>query len=161
MNPFLNTGKVRLELWKKLREDIKNTKNYKDKIALVNQWWAQAPLKKFVLDPLDCKKWLTPWELLYEGNFCEISRAYMIHQTLILSNNESNYFSPERFELSYIQDRINEKQTMILTWHCKHGLDNMYVFNYEYNVVHHITEMPKNIEKIISYIHDGEKYIEV
>jgi len=126
MNIFLKSPEERQRAWKVLRKEIHNLSEL-EQIKKVCEFWAQAPLVKFQFDWTQPSTWLTPWEMMYEGTFCRNGLAYMIEQTLILS--DETVWKPERFKLVMLKDIKIEDQMFVTI------IDDIYVLNYEHNNV--------------------------
>ena len=45
-----------------------------------------APISKMTIDPVDSRTWLTPWEMLHSGDFCENSIALGMSYTIFYAN---------------------------------------------------------------------------
>lgn len=120
MNHFLLSYEDRINEWKSLRNKIKNFE-VEEQLNEVNKWWNLAPLIKFNID-IESKIWPTPWEILLNNKYCDISKAYMMLKTLILSNEE--FWIESRFKLLYVKDIVNEDIYMILL------VDNKYILNH-------------------------------
>lgn len=73
-NPFLLSPKQRLEEWKIFRNAITTLPDY-NQLSEIASFWAQAPLSKFAYDPEQPSEWATPWEMIYEGDWCKFSVA--------------------------------------------------------------------------------------
>jgi hypothetical protein len=77
----------RLAEWRLLRADISEL-DISDACNTVNTLWSKAPLSTGrLLDPEDPSSWPTPWELLAENEFCDLSKALGITYTLYLSSH--------------------------------------------------------------------------
>lgn len=70
---------LKVEAWKQLRRSL-TSDNY---ITETVDFFKTLPVSSRTMDYYDSSTWLTPWELMYTGLFCESSRALMIFYTLI------------------------------------------------------------------------------
>lgn len=84
MNPFILSPPERIRSWRSLREDIKGLDSISG-LTKVNSWWWQAPIVQFSLDYDRPETWPTPWEMMYENEFDSTAKAYMMAETLVLS----------------------------------------------------------------------------
>jgi hypothetical protein len=85
MNHFQLNYIERLRLWNDLKQEIKSL-SIADKSKIVDEWWQKAPLIKYYLHPMDISNFPSPWELLYENNYCVLARALGMCYTLALVN---------------------------------------------------------------------------
>ena len=83
MNPFQLPFTDRLHNWRSLRHsrDYLTKENF---IVEVDRWWQQAPLIKRHLHWNDQENWPDPWTLLSENQYCLLTRAIGMIQSLIL-----------------------------------------------------------------------------
>ena len=94
-----------------------------------------APISKMTIDPVDSRTWLTPWEMLHSGDFCENSIALGMSYTIFYANeNIPN-------ELMFITCRENSTQKLC-AW-----IDNKYLLNLEHAT---ISKLPSS-QMVISY----------
>lgn len=74
--------------WVKLRDDMSlSTVEY---LRAVNAWWHQTPWTPYHLHWDDQDAWPSPWELLADNIFCNVSRGLGIMYTLALSPRNFN-----------------------------------------------------------------------
>jgi len=146
INPFLLTPKNRLENWKSLR-GLLPTLSEQEQLKKVACYWAQAPLSKFAYDPERPDTWPTPWEMIYEGDWCKMSVAIGMEFTLRLSG-----WAPDRLNLVLIKDYDRSDLFFILK------IDDKFVLNYDYEKV---SEYPDTNHEVITTIgFDNKKYSE-
>ena len=112
-----------------------DTDNTLEVCDTVVNWWKMAPISKMTIDPVDSRTWLTPWEMLHSGDFCENSLALGMSYTIFYANeNIPN-------ELMFITCRENSTQKLC-AW-----IDNKYLLNLEHAT---ISNLPSN-QMVISY----------
>ena len=92
-------------------------------------------------------EWATPWEMIYEGDWCKFSVAIGMEFILRLSG-----WKPERLKLQLIKDYSLSDLFFILK------VDNYYVLNYEYGKIS--TRLSDNYEIIEEIVFD-EKYVSI
>lgn len=76
----------RLTNWVTLRSEIQEL-DLETALEKVNSWWYGAPFVNKNLHPQDIHNWPTPWELLADNLYCELTRALGMMYTLMLANN--------------------------------------------------------------------------
>lgn len=118
MNPFLQSPSERLSSWREFRKALTRLDEI-EQLKRVSEWVSQAPISKFVLNFDEPEKWPGPWELLNEGNFDDVAKAYLMEQTLIMVG-----WCPSRLSLKMIRNSEDSIQTMILL------VDDKWALNY-------------------------------
>ena len=99
----------------------------------VAKWVSYAPTSTYVLDYDSPHTWPTPWELLSQGDFDDVAKAYLMEQTLILAG-----WNPERLRLVYVRNHKESFQTMILL------VDSKWALNYTHSgVINFDNERPE------------------
>lgn len=126
MFPWLLSPKNRLRDWKEFKDAFLKKQTDLEQLELVNNYWQQFPIGGFTLDIDSPKLWPSPWELMYEGNLCQNSLAYLMEQTLILGDERWRY---DRLELIFMDDKMLSKSLLILV------IDNKYTLNYSQNEI--------------------------
>lgn len=134
-NVFLLPPKERIKHWKKFRDTLNSQQSDETQLLLVQEYWHQYPYIERLLDPYDKSGWPTPWEILYSGDICKISIAYLMQQTLLMSDNRWN---SDRIKLVYIRDVELSADIMVVV------VDAKYVLNYS---LHELTEFDKLLSK--------------
>lgn len=87
-NVFLIDYETRLRSWAELRTKILPL-SLKEKVVAIDDFWQRCPLSNHYLHPDDINEWPTPWELLYDNNYCHFARALgMIYTLLLLGIND-------------------------------------------------------------------------
>ena len=81
-----STYDERLLSWVALR-DSSASNGLEEYLTEVNDWWFQAPFVNRYIHPQDIGSWPTPWELLADNLYCELSRALGMMYTLMLTNH--------------------------------------------------------------------------
>lgn len=74
--------------WANLR-DVAASAGFEDALHLINDWWATAPLSTATRHNRDTAGWPTPWELLQQPAFCDLSICIGIVQTILLSHPDA------------------------------------------------------------------------
>ncbi len=143
MNPFLLSSHDRLEDWKEFRKHLKGD----DALLLVAKYWAKAPLSKMAYDPENSDDWLSPWEMISAGEWCENSVAIGMEFTLRLAEISNN------LKLHYIRDYSNSIEKLILL------VDDKYILNYFIGEVINVNEISFDIQG--SFKNDGKRYLKV
>ncbi len=81
----MSKGKeMRLRAWKDFRDSIVDLDDTQ-KIESINRYWMLYPFLTRSIDPDDATAWLGPWDMVYEDQICEYSRAIMMHQTALIT----------------------------------------------------------------------------
>jgi len=136
MQPYLLSPKERIRHWRDFRKTLPE-KSDREQLIATSQYCHRFPiLLNHYLNPDRPQDWLTPWELLYIGDFCSVSIPFMMEQTLIMSNEEK--WKPERFQLLYVDDTELSAMFMILV------IDAKYVLNYSLNEIINFDKIQKN-----------------
>ena len=78
------TPQERMRFWLDFRKSISEIP-IADAIEKTNHLWSYAPFLRYYLTTDDISKWPTPWELIYENEYCDLARALGIVYTLWLS----------------------------------------------------------------------------
>jgi hypothetical protein len=86
------------------------------------------------------KTWPGPWELLNNGDFDDVAKAYLMEQTLLLAG-----WSGERLRLQYVRNSTAAIQTMILL------VDNKWALNYQHGDVLNFDTERANCLYLASY----------
>ncbi len=150
-NIFLLNPYEIIKYWREFREKLE-TKNKEEILKEINLFWWKAPIVKFSLDYEKPETWLTPWELIFENQFDDISRAYVMAETLYML--KTNVFEESKINLMVIKDYINEEIKCILV------VDNI-VLNYEYNNLKNFDEIIQNSHIMIKYEKKQGKWVSV
>lgn len=78
----------RLFQWNNLRQHCQDNP-LEDCLVDINDWWMQAPLSTQHIAWEDYKEWPSPWILLSDNTWCELTRSIGIVYTLgLLSRND-------------------------------------------------------------------------
>lgn len=139
MNPFLLSPSERLAEWREFRLGLA-TLGDMEQLNAVAKWVAQAPTSTFVLDFDDTKSWPGPWDLLQQGDFDDVAKAYLMEQTLVMAG-----WAPERLKLVMIRNQAASMQTMILL------VDNKWALNYMHAEVFNFDTERQNCVNLVSY----------
>jgi hypothetical protein len=123
MNPFLMLPDERLTNWKELRKSLASMDDMA-KLKAVALYWSKAPLKTIAYDPADATNWPTPWEMMFNNEWCRSSVAIGMESTLRLSG-----FPAERMTLKHIIDRDIQAVLLVLV------IDDTWVLNYDWGSV--------------------------
>ena len=131
---WFESPSIRLSKWREFRKGL-DTDDTLEVCDTVVNWWKMAPISKMTIDPVDSRTWLTPWEMLHSGDFCENSLALGMSYTIYYANETI----PN--ELLYVTDRKNSTQKLC-AW-----IDNKYLLNLEHAT---ISKLPSS-QMVISY----------
>lgn len=130
MKQFMCSAQERMRNWRDFRKSIQDL-NETSQLNETIKWWSSAP---FILQPViswdDPNKWPTPWELLYEGDFCRSSISYLIEQTLVCLG-----WNIDRFQFWIFKNIDLEEMHIVLV------LDRKYLINYLPNEIIDIDEI--------------------
>lgn len=86
----------RLRDWNLLRQECQDA-SIPDALLKINDWWMRAPLSTQHIAWEDWKEWPTPWDLLLDNTWCELTRGIGIVYTLGLVFGDD-------FETTYLVD---------------------------------------------------------
>jgi len=154
MNIFLLSPDERLKNWRDFRRNLTNDLSETEHIDLILRYWSTCPLEQpMILDPYDCKNWMTPWEIINYGKFCQNTVGFMMEQSLLLSN--SDYWNSERVQLYLIKDlKLSEIMLTVL-------IDSKILLNYNYNSIVEYKNIKENIIILGKYKYDPDKKIHI
>ena len=127
MNPFLESPDNRIKLWRSFRKSLTAEQNELNQLINVVEYFSKAPESSLTIDVDNPKSWLTPWELLYQGDFCPNGIAYLMEQTLLYA--EGGSWTCDRVQLKLVNDYVYSVVKLIVI------VDNKYALNYEHNRV--------------------------
>lgn len=137
---FMHLGaSQRILYWRDFRISIKDLPEV-DQLQKIAEFWSKAPLITYSIDWDRPDTWPSAWELIHEGNFDNSAIGYLMEQTLIMLD-----WSPDRLLLTYIRDKNNQDQMMILI------VDDKYVLNYSWGEVFNIDAIRNNCVSMIKY----------
>lgn len=153
-NPFVINASPdeRLAYWKQLRKTIAEksqdgSEQAEDEaLAILADYWSMVPISNFSYNPEDPDRWLTPWEMIHKGDWCQLMVAVGMEMTLRLSG-----WSSERMEIISFRDYALSEEKMVLR------IDGNKTLNY---TIGEVVEWPES-EKIFTgmWRYDGRKYI--
>lgn len=123
MQPYLLSPGERLRHWKIFRSSLDDTLTDEEHLLMTARYWQQYPQVGRYIDPYDPAQWPTPWEMLYENQYCLSSLSYMMEQTLLKSAD--GRWNSDRLKLLYIDSKELSEEFIVLV------ADNKYVVNYE------------------------------
>ncbi len=83
-NIFQLSYEARLKNWHELRQEL-NELEVKEKCIKIDEFWQKTPLVNHYIHPQDMESWPTPWELIYDNEYCVYARALGMIYTLLLS----------------------------------------------------------------------------
>lgn len=149
MNVYLLSPDERMMEWKKFRETLKEFTEI-EQLEKVAVWFGQWPTERYLLEWDNPDEWPTPWEILYEGDMCQTTIAYLMSQTLILSGWDTN-----RLQLSYIDNKKEQLQVMVLI------VDNKHVLNYSIYELYDLDKIWNETRFLINYRFVDGKYIKI
>ena len=84
INVFQLNYDSRLRSWYDLRQTLQNA-DTETKCLEIDKWWQSAPLVNHYLHPHEIESWPSPWELLYDNEYCHIARGLGIVYTVLLT----------------------------------------------------------------------------
>ena len=146
-NPFVvhSSPDDRLAFWKTIRQQIAALPD-KDALALVAEYWGNAPLDSFSYNPENPVEWPSPWELISRGTVCRNIVAVAMEQILRLSGWDAS-----RLKLIFLRDYDISEELLVLK------IDDKYCLNYS---VGEVIEYP-NTEQIITHVwqYDHKEYV--
>ena len=117
--------------WKRLRNKLEKCDSaFEDTIA----FWNMAPLVNKHLDVYRYKDWPTPWEIIKDGKYDELTKTIMIGHSLQLTKR----YSSSQIEIRSYLD-MNKK--VVYNMCCI----NNKILNYPYGEVIDETELPKEL----------------
>ena len=118
-------------VWKRLRNKIEKSSNpFEQAIS----FWSMAPLVNKHLDLYRYKEWPTPWEIIKEGKYDELTKSVMIAHTLSLTNR----FIETPIEIRVYLDIDNK------TVYNTCSIENK-ILNYPYGEVTSEVDLPKEL----------------
>ena len=120
-NVFQLNYDARLRSWHDLRQTLQNS-DTKTKCLEIDKWWQSAPIVTHYLHPHEVDTWPTPWELLYDNEYCHIARGLGMIYTLMLTGIKDVDFSLGK-------DDNSEEVALVMVDRAK------YVLNYWPNMV--------------------------
>jgi len=120
-NVFQLNYDARLRSWYDLRQTLQNA-DTKTKCLEIDNWWQSAPIVNHYLHPHEIDTWPTPWELLYDNEYCHIARGLGMIYTLMLTGIKDVDFSLGK-------DDNSEEVALVMVDRAK------YVLNYWPNMV--------------------------
>lgn len=103
----MSNKEERILIWRNFKQDLKEL-TPENKLKAVAKWWADAPLINSSINIDFPSEWPTPWELIYEGTFCQCSIAYLMQQTLLMVD------WPEDIELMFV-DNTHDQLLVLVT----------------------------------------------
>lgn len=119
---FAASKKERLVYWRKFRKTLVDLPLI-DALQSCVDWWKMVPMSAHRFDPFDDSKWVSPWDLVWSGEFDEDSVALGMAYTIQLD-------SIAQCEVLFIQKRHDNNGTKLVVL-----VDNEYILNYNYGTV--------------------------
>ena len=136
MQPYLLPPTERIRHWRELRFSLTEDQTDEKQLLTVATYWQQFPISMFYLDVDRPKYWPSPWQVLFDGDYCRSTLAYLMEQTLFMSSDDR--WNAERLHLMLIDDCLKSELFMILV------ADNKYVVNYSQNEIINFDFIKKN-----------------
>ena len=121
-NPFLLSPGDRLFHWREFRKSLTGLPLVQQ-ITHIATYWGHTPIGPIAYDPDNAEGWLTPWELIYNNQWCRSSVAIGIDATLRLAGVD-----PDRLRLHLITDKIHGSLLVLI-------VDDQFVLNYDWGSV--------------------------
>lgn len=122
MNPFLLPPTERLRHWKDFRRELADQPT-SAQIAAVAAYWSNTPIGALAYNPDDETGWLSPWERIYNNQWCRSSVAIGMENTLRLAGIEA-----DRLRLQLLADDICDLLLVLI-------VDDAFVLNYDWGSV--------------------------
>ena len=124
----------RLVDWNQLRVDNQNLE-LGEALVNINNWWQMLPLDNFYLHWDDIDRWPSPWEIIADGIFCNLTKALGIAYTIHLL---------ERDDIQSIElAQTKESDNLVLV---NQGL---YILNWSPNELLNIQTSQLQIERLV------------
>lgn len=124
---FLNTSPDdRIIEWRKFRDSIQSFSE-NQQLAKTLEFWSSCPVVQFYIDFDNPITWPTPWEIIHNGNMCDVGLVICMMHTLI--NLEKTNWPANRFLISVIKDLEHQSYKTILI------IDGSKVLNFETNKI--------------------------
>lgn len=117
----------RLSLWKGLREKI-SSQDLATQLVEVAKFCSHMPAGHRTVDYYTPSTWPSPWEILYNGQWCANSISIIMFYTFELIPNFTN-----NIELLLVDDKSDR---YLLPF-----IDNKYILNYELGKVNNIDDV--------------------
>ena len=136
MQPYLLPPEGRLRHWKEFRLSLVEEMTDEEQLLNTMKYWNQYPLVNRYIDPYEPETWPTPWEFVYENDFCRSSLAYLMEHTLLLGAD--GRWTKNRLQLKYIDDSEMGMEFIILV------VDNKYVINYDQDQIINLDSVLKS-----------------
>lgn len=115
-NIFQYPYDARLKSWYELRKQIENS-DIKEKCIKIDDFWQKTPLVNHYIHPQDMESWPSPWELIFDNEYCIYARALgMIYTLLLTGINDIDFIEAK--------DDNNEDVVLVTVDHAK------YILNY-------------------------------
>jgi hypothetical protein len=128
----------RLELWRQFRLSLETSPTpLEDAI----EFYSKAPLVSIQVDPYDVDRWLGPWELLYENQYCEFSKILAICYSLQLTER----FMAEDFEIHIFTNNKEATTHYLLFFQEK-------VIGYDWTRIIKRNELPPDLQSQQQYL---------
>jgi hypothetical protein len=127
----------RLELWRQFRLSLETSST---PIEDVIELYSKAPLVSIQVDPYNISQWLTPWELLYENQYCDFSKILAICYSLQLTER----FMDEDFEIHICTNNKESSTHYLLFFQNK-------VIGYDWTRAINKDELPPNLQSQTVY----------
>jgi hypothetical protein len=107
-----------------------------DPLPNIAEYWKDTPLVAFnhEIDPYNHRSWPTPWEIIANNKYDDLTLAIMIGYTIKLI---------DRFKNSQVEIRIMVDSTRTRLYNLIY-VDNEYVLNYESGVVVKAQDIPES-----------------
>lgn len=139
MNPFMLPASERLDAWSEFRDSLP-TKPEQDQLQLVAEFWAQCPYSNWSIDPEDSKTWLSPWEMIHEGEYCKNAIALGMEATLRYSG-----WNPGRLKLVMAKNLEDGEEFFVVI------IDDLLVLNYSYAEITKVDDLYGAIDTLYTY----------
>lgn len=121
---FKQNPDQRLSTWAEFRHNLDSSINPLEEVAI---FWNDAPFipHNSKIDPYYQKSWPTPWEIIVDNRYDDLTKAIMMGWTVKLTKKYQN----SKVEIQTLVDRNNNLQYNIV------NIDDKWVLNYNDNNV--------------------------
>lgn len=121
----------RLHLWLTFRNSIKRL-DRDTQLEKVAEFFSRTPISSRTMDFYTPSEWMTPWEILHDGRYCESAISLLIYYTLKL-------IGMDKVELWLVDDQYDRLLLPII--------DNQYILNYELGKISKLHSQIKIVDK--------------
>mgnify|MGYP004003101385 CR=1 FL=1 len=136
----------RLSEWRSFRLSL-NDLSLEDAMNSTIEFWAHAPIVSHNLAPDDSTAWPTPWELIHDNVYCDVSKSLGIFYTLFLSSHAEKGI----INLHMYRNRNRHEDYNVVV------VNNQHVLNYDVSETVNIKTLPVGSTLMFQYGPDDLK----